>query len=227
MALELKTPPAQEPLTLAETKAYLKITGAAEDAWINGAIPAVRELCEAYTRRALVLQTWTWWLDGFPLRSGIDSGSGAYALAPVRSGLCEQELEVPRPPLQSVAHLKTYDAADTATTFDASRYLLDTAAQPGRIVLRQNQSWPVGLRRARGVEVEFVAGYGGAGTDAPQSLRQGMLLWIRLWYADKSWLFDSGAQTPGLAEFNRLEIPAPIRALWAPYRLESLSRSCS
>ncbi len=204
MALELKTPPTGEPLSLAETQAYLKTSDPAETAWITSAIQAVRESCEAFTRRTLMTQTWVLWLDAFK---------------PDSAHL--KELELPRPPLQSITHVKTYSANDVATTLDAARYLVDSASQPGRLILREGQSWPSALRIARSVEIEFVAGYGTA-VDVPSALRQGMLLWMRLLYADKTWLFEASAPVPGLAEFNRDQLPLPVRALWDPYRLPRL-----
>ncbi|QPJ61464.1 MAG: hypothetical protein G3M70_06010 [Candidatus Nitronauta litoralis] len=204
MALELKTPPAGEPLSLAETQSYLKTTDPSETDWINNAIQAVRESCEGFTRRALKTQTWILWLDAFqPAHSQI------------------QEIEIPRAPLQSITHVKTYNKHDEATTLDATHYLMDTSAVPGRLILREGYCWPTDLRIARAVEIEFVAGFGDA-SDVPAGLRQGMLLWIRLLYANKTWLLDSGVPVPGLTEFNSKDLPLPVRALWDPYRLPRL-----
>lgn len=150
-------------------------------------------------------QTWVLRRDAFP---------------PAQNGI--NELSLPRPPLQSVTHLKTWDPAGNGTVLDGSRYLVDTASSPGRIVLRAGSAWPANLRNANPVEVEYVAGYGDA-ADVPEALRQGMLLWLRLLYADKTWLFDSGAPVPGLPGFNREDLPLPVRALWDPYRLSRLS----
>ena len=115
MALELKTPPAGEPLSLAEAQVYLKTSDPAEDAWITSAIQAVREQCEAFTRRALMTQTWVLWRDAFP--------------PPSFAGL--NEIELPFPPLVSVTHLRTWDAGGTGTVFDSGNYLVDTASTPG------------------------------------------------------------------------------------------------
>ena len=218
MALELKTPPAGEPLTLDETKSYLKISNTAEDAWVTGVIQAVREACEAFCRRALMTQTWVWWLDAFP-KTPAKGGESGFLSAPVSCfDASVRELLLPKPPLQSVTHLKTHAPDGTAAVFDPSRYLVDTASEPGRIVLRRNETWPADLREARAVEVEFLAGYGTA-ADVPDALKQGMLLWIRLLYADKTWLFEAGSQVPGLPGFNREDLPLPVRVLWEPYRL--------
>lgn len=60
--LQLITPPAVEPLTTAEAKAYLYESGTAQDGVIAGLIKTAREMAEAITRRALLTQVWQ--LDG-------------------------------------------------------------------------------------------------------------------------------------------------------------------
>lgn len=57
-ALILITPPASEPLTLAEAKVFLRIEHAADDALITRAVAAAREAAEHYLRCALLPQTW-------------------------------------------------------------------------------------------------------------------------------------------------------------------------
>jgi uncharacterized phiE125 gp8 family phage protein len=62
--------------------------------------------------------------------------------------------------LQSVTSITWYDTADTATVISSSDYYVDTAAEPGRIVLKYGKYWPTDmLRPNRGVVVRFVAGW--------------------------------------------------------------------
>jgi uncharacterized phiE125 gp8 family phage protein len=58
MASELVTGPASEPVTLDEAKAHLRVDGDDEDDYITSLIVAARQAAEAYTRRALITQTW-------------------------------------------------------------------------------------------------------------------------------------------------------------------------
>ena len=225
MALKLKTPPASEPLTLAETKSYLKVTGSADDTLLSQLIAAIRNSCEDWTGRALVTQTWTLWRDGFPHRKKDRLPHDGYFELPVDfADEAQRVLEIPRPPLQSVTFLKTYDTADQATTFDAGKYFVDAASEPGRIVLNPASSWPSGLRPANAVEIEFAAGYGDASA-VPDALKQGMLLWVKLLYGDRNWLFELGESTAGLIEFSRQDIPQPVTSLWSPYKIYSLGQA--
>lgn len=219
MAIQLKTPPASEPVTLGEAKSYLRITDTDDDQFINALITAVRQRFEAWADRSLITQTWTLWLDGFPraCKQGAP-GEGHFELPVVHFDQLKSLLEIPRPPLQSIVFLKTHDSANNATVFDSSNYLVDTASNPGRLALNQGANWPSGLRLVNAVEVEFLAGYGNA-VDVPSAIKQGILLWIKLLFADKSKLFESDESTPGLNEINRVPIPPVVKALWESYRL--------
>lgn len=219
MALELKTPPAEEPLTLAETKSYLKVTGNTDDALLSQIITAVRKSCEDWTGRALITQTWTLWRDGFPHRIRDNLPHAGYFELPVDTAdQAQRVLEIPKPSLQVVSFIKTYNTASVATVFDAAKYYVDTASEPGRIALNSTSAWPTGLRSVNAVEIEFVAGYGTA-ADVPDALKQGMLLWIKLLYGDRNWLFELGESTAGLIEFNRSDLPQPVVSLWSPYKI--------
>lgn len=219
MSLQLKTPPASEPVTLGEAKSYLRIADTDDDVFVNALITAVRQRFESWAARSLITQTWTLWLDGFPRRGKRDApGEGYFDLPVGHFDETQRQLEIPRPPLQSVAILQTYDTANTSTIFSSSNYLVDTASSPGRIALNQGAVWPTGLRSVNAVEIEFAAGYGNA-SDVPDSIKQGILLWIKLLFADKSKLFESDESTAGLAEINRVPIPPVVKALWEPYRI--------
>ena len=57
MKLECIVQPEQEPLTLTDVKAYLRIDGDTEDALLASLISAAREYCESYQHRAYGEQT--------------------------------------------------------------------------------------------------------------------------------------------------------------------------
>lgn len=151
MALKLVTGPVAEPVTRQEAKDFLRIEHIEEDAIVDSLILAARQVVEAYLNRFLITQTWQLFLDRFPRG---------------------REITVPRPPLQSVTHLKTYDEADVATTFAATNYVVDAVTEPGRIVLKDAAQWPTTeLRNVNGVEIQFVAGYGATGPAILEKIR--------------------------------------------------------
>jgi uncharacterized phiE125 gp8 family phage protein len=164
MGLKLVTPPAAEPLTLAEAKAHLRVDSASEDDLITGLIKAAREWCEEYQNRAYITQTWDLCLDAFP----------------------ESPSYLPKPPLQSIASFKYYDKEGTEHVFDAADYVVDTAGFKGRISLAYGKSWPsVTLQPMNGVVIQFVAGYGDAVTDVPERIRSAIKLLIGHLYENR------------------------------------------
>ncbi len=202
MSLNLKTAPASEPLTLSEVKDYLRIQDTQDDALLTALITASRERAEAFTRRVWITQTWTLWLDRFPKEKASRKGWESNA----------QWISIPKPPLQSVAFLKTYDATNTATEFNPARYLVDNISVPGRIALNESETWPVDLRPVQSIEIEFTAGYGLA-SDVPEPVRQGMLLWIKLAYASKARLFEKDSGGDLLAMHQQI-LPPIVCDLW-------------
>ena len=197
MALIIKTPPVSEPVSLAEAKSFLRITDADDDALITSLVTAVRQKAENWTRRLFITQTWVLWQDSVP------------------DGFT---LSIPLSPLQSVSYIKSYDLSNVVSTFDSSNYLIDSSSTPGRVSLNDGQSWPTLLRRINALEVEFVAGFGGA-SSVPEPIKQGILQWIKLLFANKSKLFESDESTSGLLELNRLPIPPAVMVFWEPYRV--------
>ena len=161
----LVTAPSTEPLTTAEAKAHLRVTGSDDDTPIDDIVKAAREFIETEVHRALITQTWDLFLDGFP---GTD------------------EILFPWPPLISVTTVKyTPDADSGTTTFASSKYIVDLASEPGRIVLERDEVWPTDiLKSVNGVEVRFTAGYGDASA-VPKRLKQLAYLLVGHWYNNR------------------------------------------
>lgn len=157
------TPPTTEPLTTAEAKAHLDVTGSQDDTLIDDIVAAAREWIEGETNRALITQTWDLFLDEFP------SSSSA--------------IIIPWPPLVSVTTVKyTPDVDSSPTTFSATKYIVDSVSEPARIVLEKDEVWPTdSLKSVNGVEVRFVAGYGAASA-VPKRLKHLTRLLVGHWY---------------------------------------------
>ncbi len=163
--LNLITPPAVEPVTIAEAKLQVRVDHALDDLLISNDILVARETIEKRSQRALITQTWDYWLDAFPT---------------------DDYLTIPLPPLQSITSIKYYDVNNTEFTLSVSDYFVDTKSEPGRVALADGASWPgTTLRKINGVAVRFVAGYGAAGSSVPQMLRQVILFLVGHFYENR------------------------------------------
>lgn len=204
--LTLVTPPATLPLTLNEAKSHLRLESdqAADDAAVMALIRAAVDQCEQFTGRALVTQVWSIFRDTWPgklvepLWEGVRIGADLET--PARS------LDLPKPPLQSVGHVKTYDESDVGTVWASSNYFVDTASEPGRLVVRTGQVFPVPTRASNGIEIQFSAGYGNNPADVPVDLTSGLLRIV-------AHLFERRGDDPADAMAS-----SGAASLWRPYR---------
>lgn len=142
----LTTPPAEEPITISELKAHLRITSDEEDTELAGYIASAREYYEGQTGRALVTQSRTAAFDEFPV------GGGAVTFG--------------RVPLTSVDAVKYLDGDLVERTLGGSAYYADMIGEPGSISLRPGQSWPATATVSNAVRVEYTCGTEAASVSA-------------------------------------------------------------
>jgi len=189
MTAVLVTPPAVEPVSLADMHAQLRLSATGEDNLIAAQIRAARAHVEGLTRRALISQGWRKFLDHWPEGRLVLLGPG---------------------PVQSVDGITLYDASGLPTALDPGSWHADLAAVPARL----KPALGVGSTDTamNGIEIEFTAGYGPATEDVPDALRQAIRLLAAHWFeyreADAAALAGS---IPG--EVGRLCAPFKVARL--------------
>ena len=176
--LSLVTAPVVEPITLEEVKGALRIDESSDDDLIAVMITAARTAAEDYTRRAFITQTYKMYLDNLP-RGNKEAWWDGVRQLPVTEISGQTSLELPKPPLISVTHLKSYSDTDVATTFSTGSYYVSTYAGDfaanGAITLRVGAAWPAFVRLKDGIEIQFVCGYGANRFDVPQQIRMALI----------------------------------------------------
>jgi len=185
---KISTAISTEPLTASEVKLHLRLTSdTTEDTLLAAMIKRAREYCEGYTGRGLATQTVTAYLDEFP---------------------CENEIELPLAPLQSVTSIKYKNSAGTETTMTVTtQYLVDTDSDPGRIVLPYGVSWPSFTPYpVNPITIVYVAGY----VSIPETLKQAMLLLIGHWYENRE---NTGEATKEI-EFAATALMSMHKSWW-------------
>ncbi len=150
MTMFLVTPPAHEPVTIADARAYLRISTDSEDDLLRRLIAAARETVEAETGLALVDQTWRLRVDRWP-----------------RSG----RLALFRYPVKSVVSVVAYRADGSAIAFQPEEFVLHHGRRPQRLYMAQYPD----ASSFTGLEVDFVAGFGETGVETPDALKQAIL----------------------------------------------------
>ena len=146
MNAQLITAPVLEPVLLDDLKLHLRIDLDIldEDEYLEGLQKIAREHVEDITRRALLTQTWDYYLDDWPK---------------------EDFIKLPFGNLQDVAltqYVKWKDEDGVSTTLAVTTdYLWETNGEAcGRVVLPYGVSWPTGtLYPSKPITVRFVCGW--------------------------------------------------------------------
>jgi uncharacterized phiE125 gp8 family phage protein len=192
MSLVPILPPAQEPVSLADAKLHLRVDVPDDDTLISRLITGARSQIERGLGRALITQSWTWWLDAWP---------PGYAVS------------LPLAPLQSIEQVRIYAADDSFSVLPANGYLLDGQGSPPRLIRRGTLAWPQPVRPGNGIAIDFTAGHGSQPTDVPAALRIAVLVLVGHWYENRQLADASGAS---------VALPPMVRDLIDPYRVRRL-----
>lgn len=149
----LNTAPTKYPISLKEAKGQLNIEldWTDDDDHINTLIATATEKVEQFLHRRLITQTWYLYLTDWP---------------------AEANIILPFGKLQSVTAVKYKDEDGNESTWPSAEYIVDTDTDPGEIVLGYDESYPDDtLYPSNPIEIEFVCGYGDAGSDVDPMIR--------------------------------------------------------
>lgn len=191
-SLTQTVPPASEPVTLADVKAWARIDTTADDALVTDLAIACREYVETITKRQLMQATYQMGIDVFPF------GSADIRFIWNRFGI----IRMPRVPLVSVTSITYTSFGGPILTLDPSLYQVDTAREPGRIAPAFAQVWPIPQYTTfNAVNITFVAGYVSAAL-VPRSLATAIKMMAAHCYANREVTVEQAAN----------ELPAHFRS---------------
>lgn len=192
MGLKRTVAPSELPIDVVELRDHLRLDVTTEDALLLVYIESATKWIESFTDRQLVTATWQWTRDRF-----------------------EDEMWVPKPPLQSVTSIQYVDTDGNTQTLATSVYRVIGTISPGedsetqgRIVRAFQQTWPGVRDQADAITVTFVAGYGNRG-QIPDIFRVACMLLATHFYEHRI----------GVSDVQMQEIPLGIRDLLWPHRV--------
>ncbi len=151
---------AEQPITLTELKAWLKIAGSAEDTLLTAIIVAVTRNAELYTKRDFISKTYRTYRDYF----GESDCNGVYPRLFTYGN--QNQIELRRTPLNAITSVKYYNTSNVLTTISSGAYYTtatDGSTYPILYPSPSNQ-WPgdINTQRLQAVEIIFTAGYANA-----------------------------------------------------------------
>lgn len=196
----ITTQPAVEPVTLTETKQFLRLDITDDDDLISDLIITARQLCEEHTRRKFINTGITLALDGFPNREREMWWGGVKQLPITELYDGSSKIRLPFPPAVSVTSITTFDDDSNAAVVSPSIYRLDT---DGNILLNDGEIWPVDLRDRDAVRIVYVCGYGASGVSVPAPINHAIKMTAAAMYDDR----------------NCFMVPEGAARLLAPYRV--------
>lgn len=154
MSITVITPPASEPISLAEAKLFLRIDQSVEDDLISTMIVAAREAVEAGCGRALIKRRVRENLDIWR-RDAV--GGATLGLGPVAH----------------VEAVRLLADNGSQSVIDPERYRLEGGRDRPRLVFASGV--PATLRTAGGIEIEYDAGFAEEASALPVALRLAVL----------------------------------------------------
>lgn len=182
--------PSAEPISTADLKAFLNYEDTDQDSLIAALGASARAYCEEYTRRALITQTWQGHFETIPIGG---------------------EVWLPRPRISSITDVKYYDSDNVLQTLTTSSYHKVTGDN-GLIKVIDGPG--VHANRPDRYQVNWVSGYGSAGSDVPEQLLTAMKMLVVFWFENRV-----GDTRGNMFVGKDVEVPMPIRVLMDQFRV--------
>lgn len=189
MTIAELSPPGAEPITLAEARAHLRLDDGAEDGLLEALIRTARGHLEQITGLALIARSFRLYLDAWP---------------------ASRMIQIVKGPVQAIDSVTVYDEAGMPLELALSGAVLDGAARPARLMLPDLPAPGLALN---GIEIDFTAGFGEAGTDVPDTLKRALLTHVAAMFELRGVL--SPGDQPGT-------LPPGYERLVAPFRIRRL-----
>lgn len=209
----LTSPPAQEPITLAQAKVQCRVdvSDTTEDDFISGLITAAREYVETRVRRTYVSRSYQLRMNRFPYLFPA-SYYPFYTLERLPNQLWGK-IELPKPPLISVDFITYVDNNGDTQTLDPSQYQVDVGGYlPGYITPAYGLTFPSTRYQMDAVIVDYTAGFSDP-TTIPRGVCQAIGMCVGHWFRNRE----------AVSEGSFTEVPMAVDALlssqlWGSYR---------
>jgi uncharacterized phiE125 gp8 family phage protein len=171
MPTKISVQPAEEPVSLAEAKAWLKVDYSTDDDLLTSLIEAARIVVEDYTNIKLISQTIEETYECFPASSH-GNRYGALVLTYA--------------PLVSVSSVQYQATAGTYTTWDSANYTVHTYEKPASITPVYDGVWPTVIKYPESVKVTYVAGLAAAAASVPEVFKTAIKKLVAQWYENRA-----------------------------------------
>ena len=165
MKVVRNTDSAIEPIKLQLVQDHLRIDSDSDQEILSEYIKAARQKFEDDTDYILTNQTYTIYLDSFPIG---------------------QEILLPIYPIQSIQSVKYYDTDGVLQTLSVSNYWTDLNDKHPRITATEDEYFPdTQLARVNSVEIALTAGHADPPTTVPSDIKQALYMLVGHYYENR------------------------------------------
>lgn len=164
--------PAIEPITLAEVKATLSISGAGDDTLLTDMITEVRSYAECATKRTFISTEFETFRNGFSDFSVSVTGG-------------DLPIELRKSPFLSIATFEYTDCeGNPQALLEGTDFFVEK--RNSYSLLRPTDCWPTDSRdRQQSIKITFRAGFGELATDVPAKIRGAMRRHVNSYYNNR------------------------------------------
>ena len=171
------TPPTSEPVTVYDLQSQMNQDLVDDGGKYTRVLAAAREMFEADSGVSLMTTVWASYIDHFPW---------------YQESYDRRTVKLFRGPVQSVNSITYIDSAGTLVTMDTSKYQVDTARTPSRIMPLFGQAWPVvKFSTVNAITVNFTAGFASQSL-VPKKAIQAILMLAGYWVENPTMLGQVG-----------------------------------
>lgn len=204
-AIGVLTPPTVEPVSVDLARQHCRIDHSSDDVLLARYLRTARGRAERFLGRALITQTLRWVMRHEPPRGALPALPMAMMVWPLIESmpqLWDQQINLPRSPVQQVTNVVIMDRDGTTSTLvQGTDYTVDTLLEPARLRLC-TVTYPVWVEH---IEIDFVAGYGATGDAVPDEVITAILMLT-------AWLYENRGDAAA-------EMPDAVQALLWPLRV--------
>lgn len=188
MALQLRSGPAIEPISLTEAKNFMRIDETDGDVLINSLITAARIYIETTMGLIMTTESWSYYIDKWPNNSVI---------------------YLPLSPIQSVDEIRIHTSSASYEILPVEDYETDTHSNHPRIKILNRMIGSAMGHSMNQIEMQFTSGFGDTMNEVPADLKQAMLLLVSHWFEQREPIGYGGTFA---------KVPTSIEALLASYK---------
>lgn len=206
--LKLITPPAEQVVTTAELKEYLRIDNNLEDGRLQVMEAAAVKALENEISHKFVTQTWDIFLDRWPMQASAKWWDGVKEMAISEIVSPVRNITLPIGIGRQLTQFSTY-SDDQEFVENVANYTFDSVGPRARVGLKMGGVWPTTvLRSVNGIRFRVEVGFGAASA-VPADIKQAVKEFVAHMYENRG-------------DQNEMVIPSHILMLIGPYRRQKL-----